>query len=60
MQTISEIETIKHKFELLGPMLDEKMKRLWGACEAYVIGPEGENIVAIAIGISHGLFFTKT
>jgi transposase len=52
MQTISEIETIKRKFELLGPMLDEKMRRLWGACESYGIGPEGENIVAIATGIS--------
>ncbi len=33
-------------------MMNEKMSRLWAACEAHVIGPDGVNIVAIATGIS--------
>jgi transposase len=49
---MSEIEKIRRKFELLGPMMNEKMSRLWVACEAHVIGPDGVNIVAIATGIS--------
>jgi hypothetical protein len=52
MQTMSEIEIIKRKFELLSPVMNEKMKRLWAACEAHAIGPGGENLVAIATGIS--------
>jgi hypothetical protein len=47
-----EIEKMRRKFELLGPMMNEKMSRLWVACEAHVIGPDGVNIVAIATGIS--------
>jgi hypothetical protein len=49
---MSEIENIRRKFELLGPTMNEKMSRLWVACEAHVIGPDGVNIVAIATGIS--------
>jgi len=49
---MSKIEIIKHKFELLSPVMNEKLKRLWAACEAHVIGPNGENIVAIATRIS--------
>ena len=47
-----EIEIIKRKFELLSPVMNEKMRQLWAACEAHVIGPNGENIVSIATRIS--------
>ena len=49
---MSEIEIIRRKFDLLGPMMNKKMSRLWVACEAHVIGTGGVNIVANATGIS--------
>ncbi len=49
---MSEIEKIRCKFDLLGPMMNKKMSRLWIACEAYVLGTDGVNIVANATGIS--------
>lgn len=49
---MSDVETIRRKFELLRPVMDEKMSRLWVACEAHVLGLDGENIVSIATGLS--------
>jgi len=49
---MSEIEIIRRKFDLLGPMMNKKMSRLWAACEAHVIGSGGVNIIANATGIS--------
>ena len=49
---MSDLDSIKLKFELLSPVMDDKMCRMWAACEAQVLGPHGETIVATATGLS--------
>lgn len=46
------IETIKKKYELLAPVLNERSRRLWAATEAQTIGHGGQTIVSVATGIS--------
>lgn len=45
-------ETIKRKFDALAPNLDERMKRLWAAAEAVVLGHGGIATVERATGLS--------
>jgi transposase len=47
-----EEEAIRHRFELLGPHLDERTRRLMAATEAQVIGFGGVSIVARSTGMS--------
>jgi hypothetical protein len=49
---MSDLETIKSKFESLRPVMDERMCRLWAACEARSLGHGGETVVAAATGLS--------
>ncbi len=49
---MSETELIKCRFELLRPVMNDGMCRLWAACEATVLGPQGVAIVAAATGLS--------
>lgn len=44
---------IKHRFELLEPILDERMRRLWAAAEAMSLGHGGIRAVSQATGVSH-------
>jgi hypothetical protein len=46
------IETVKRKAEALFPLLHEKARRRWAACEARAIGYGGISIVAVATGLS--------
>lgn len=46
------IETVKRKAEALFPLLHEKARRRWAACEARAIGYGGISIVAAATGLS--------
>jgi hypothetical protein len=48
-----EFSAIKSKFELLRPVMDEKICRLWAASEAHVLGHGGITLVAAATGLSH-------
>jgi transposase len=43
---------IAEKFELLGVVMDEQMRRLWAASEARVLGYGGVSTVARAIGLA--------
>ena len=45
------IETIKERYKLIEPFLNEKQKRLFAATEASVIGRGGISIVSREIGI---------
>lgn len=45
-------EAIKHKFQVLKPLLDERSRRWWAACEAEVLGWGGIAVVSQATGIS--------
>src|SRR5262249_44669929 len=48
---MSDLETIKSKFEALRPLMDERMCRLWAACEARPLGHGGRTRVAAATGL---------
>src|SRR5262245_23813374 len=49
---MSDIDTVKQKYELLRADMDERMSRLWAASEAIVLGWGGVTLVAEATGIS--------
>jgi hypothetical protein len=46
------LESIAGKYRAIGPLLDEKSRRVWAATEARVIGRGGPMIVAAATGLS--------
>lgn len=46
------IESIAEKFKIIGPLLNEKSRRVWAATEARTIGRGGPMIVAAATGLS--------
>ena len=43
---------IAEKFELLGGVMDEQMRRLWAATEAHALGYGGVSTVARAMGLT--------
>jgi Rhodopirellula transposase DDE domain len=52
MQDASTIERIRRKFDALGPVMDERMRRQWAAAEAAELGWGGVSTVATATGLS--------
>jgi hypothetical protein len=52
MQDASTIERIRRKFNALGPVMDERMRRQWAAAEATELGWGGVSAVADATGLS--------
>jgi hypothetical protein len=52
MQDASTIERIRRKFDALGPVMDERMRRQWAAAEAAELGWGGVSAVATATGLS--------
>ncbi len=44
--------TVQMKYEKLGSMMDERLKRHWAACEALALGYGGVSAVARATGLS--------
>ena len=46
------IKTVKRKYEMLAPVLDERSRRVWAAAEAEALGYGGQSVVASATGIS--------
>jgi hypothetical protein len=48
---MSDVGTIRTKFDALRPYLDERRRRLWAATEARVIGRGGVATVARATGL---------
>ncbi len=49
---MAEVEAITRRFELMGPHLDERTRRLMAASEAVAIGRGGASTVARATGVS--------
>src|SRR5437764_12235814 len=43
---------VRRKFEALGPVMDERMRRQWAAAEATALGRGGVAAVAVATGMS--------
>ena len=46
------VQTILSKFQTLGPLMNERVKRLWSAAEAKALGYGGISAVSQATGIS--------
>jgi hypothetical protein len=49
---VSDLETIKSKYEALRPVMNERVLRLWAAVEARSLGRGGTSRVAAATGLS--------
>src|SRR3954470_12148010 len=52
MSRDTTLETVRRKFELLGPLMNERMRRHWAACEAMTLQRGGITLVAQATGLS--------
>lgn len=48
---MTTIEEIKSKFTALAPVMDERVRRLWAASEAQILGWGGISLVAEATGM---------
>jgi hypothetical protein len=46
------LEAIRAKFDLLRPLMTERLRRQWAACEARALGRGGVTLVAQATGLS--------
>ena len=46
------LEAVRRKFELLRPLMTERMRRHWAACEAMTLPRGGVTLVAQATGLS--------
>jgi len=47
-----QLEAVRRKFELLRPLMNERMRRHWAACEAQSLPRGGITLVAQATGLS--------
>jgi Rhodopirellula transposase DDE domain len=52
MASLIQIATVRQKYEALAPLLHEKARRRWAACEAAALGRGGISLVATATGLS--------
>src|SRR6266446_4189847 len=52
MNTTTIIAAVRTKFELLHPLMSERLRRQWAACEAQSLGRGGVSWVAQATGLS--------
>jgi hypothetical protein len=52
MSKSSIVEAIRQKYELLSPLMTERMRRRWAACEALSLPRGGFTLVAQATGLS--------
>src|SRR5436305_5777300 len=46
------LEAVRRKYELLRPLMNERMRRHWAACEALTLRRGGVTLVAQATGLS--------
>src|SRR5436190_10466822 len=52
MEESATLNTVRVKFELLRPLMDERMRRQWAASEALALQRGGVTVVAQATGLS--------
>src|SRR5215217_9551262 len=52
MDRDTTLATVRRKFELLRPLMNERMRRHWAACEALTLQRGGVTLVAEATGLS--------
>ena len=46
------MEAVRSKYQLLQPLMTERLRRQWAACEAESLGRGGVSLVARATGLS--------
>jgi DNA-binding phage protein len=52
MNKATTLEVVRAKFDLLRPLMTERLRRQWAACEAQTLGRGGVTLVAQATGLS--------
>jgi DNA-binding phage protein len=52
MNKAMTIEAVRTKYDLLRPLMTERLRRQWAACEAQTLGRGGVTVVAQATGLS--------
>src|SRR6266851_8829286 len=52
MNDAATFEAVRSKFDLLCPLMTERLRRQWAACEAQSLGRGGVTTVAQATGLS--------
>jgi Rhodopirellula transposase DDE domain len=52
MSETSTVEAVRTKYQLLQPLMTERLRRQWAACEAESLGRGGVSVVAEATGLS--------
>src|SRR5512147_951321 len=52
MNRDATLEAVRRKFELLRPLMNERLRRHWAACEAMTLQRGGVTLVAQATGLS--------
>ena len=52
------VETLRIKYQRMQPLLNERLRRQWAACEALALGRGGSVIVATATGLSRTTIWT--
>ena len=52
MTRSATLASVRQKYEALAPLLHEKARRRWAACEARALGRGGISLVAAATGLS--------
>lgn len=58
MNRDATLEAVRRKFELLLPLMNERMRRPWAACEALSLPRGGVTLVAQATGLSRTTIWT--
>src|SRR6185312_3355845 len=58
MSRDTTLQTVRRKFELLRPLMNERMRRHWAACEAMTLPRGGVTLVAEATGLSRTTIWT--
>jgi hypothetical protein len=58
MNRDATLEAVRRKFELLRPLLNERLRRHWAACEALTLQRGGVTLVAQATGLSRTTIWT--
>src|SRR5512141_1310575 len=52
MSKVGTVEAVRTKYQLLQPLMTERLRRRWAACEAESLGRGGVSWVAEATGLS--------
>src|SRR5438128_11955981 len=58
MSNATIMEAVRTKFWLLQPLMTERLRRQWAACEAQTLGRGGVSLVARATGLSRTTIWT--